>query len=210
MLAVNVPATVGLIVLGAPIVGLLLERGAFTPGDTEATAAALLFYAPGLAGYSAVRIAVPCFYALGSSLTPACVSMGAVVLNLVLNLILVEIMGYRGLALGTSIVALANAVTLLALLRRRLDGLDLPAILLVCGKISVASAAMGAAAWLVHEGLLDAWSGTGLVTRLGQVSVSIAAGILVLAAAARILRIRELEQVGRQVLERLGRKRADV
>ena len=210
MLAVNVPATVGLIVLGAPIVGLLLERGAFTPGDTEATAAALLFYAPGLAGYSAVRIAVPCFYALGSSLTPACVSMGAVALNVVLNLILVEIMGYRGLALGTSIVALANAVTLLALLRRRLDGLDLPPILLVCGKISVASAAMGAAAWMVHEGLLDAWSGTGLVTRLGQVSVSIAAGILVLAAAARILRIRELEQVGRQVLERLGRKQAEV
>jgi len=58
---------------------------------------------------------------------------------------------------------------------------------------------------MAHERLLDAWSGTGLVTRLGQVSASIAAGMLVLAAAVRILRIRELEQVGRQVLDRLGR-----
>ena len=70
MLVVNVPATVGLIALGVPVVQLIFERGSFTPEDTAATAAALLFYAPGLAGYSAVRIAVPCFYALGSSVTP--------------------------------------------------------------------------------------------------------------------------------------------
>ena len=206
MLVVNVPATVGLIVLGAPIVELVLERGAFTPTDTAATAAALLFYAPGLAGYSAVRIAVPCFYALGSSLTPACISMGAVALNVALNLVLVEIMGYRGLALGTSIVALANAVTLLAVLRRRLHGLDLRRVLATCGKIAVASAAMGGAAWMTHESLLDAWEGAGLATRLARVSTSIAAAVLVLAAAARALRIRELEQVGRQALGRLGRR----
>ena len=208
MLAVNVPATVGLMVLGAPIVQLVLERGAFTPADTAATAAALVFYAPGLAGYSAVRIAVPCFYALGSSLTPACISMSAVALNLVLNVILVQIMGYRGLALGTSIVALVNAVLLLAVLRRRLHGLDLSRVLSVLGKIGVASAAMGAAAWMTHEHLIDAWGGAGLLARLGRVSASIATGVVVLAAAARLLRIRELEQVGRQVLTRLGRKPA--
>ena len=208
MLAVNVPATVGLMVLGAPIVQLLLERGAFTPADTGATAAALVFYAPGLAGYSAVRIAVPCFYALGTSLAPACVSMSAVALNLVLNVILVQIMGYRGLALGTSIVALVNAVILLALLRRRLHGLDLPRVLLVLGKVAVASAAMGAAAWMTHARLIDAWDGAGLVDRLARLSASITAGVLVLAAAARLLRIGELEQVGRQVLTRLGRKPA--
>ena len=49
MLMLNVPATVGLIVLAQPIVSLLLERGRFTADDTAATAAALMFYAPGLA-----------------------------------------------------------------------------------------------------------------------------------------------------------------
>lgn len=205
MLVVNVPATVGLIVLGAPVVELIFERGSFTADDTAATAAALLFYAPGLAGYSAVRIAVPCFYALGSSITPTGISMAAVTLNIALNLVLVELMGYRGLALGTSIAALANAVALLAVLRGRLRGLDLPRVLLVFGKIAIASAAMGAAAWTTHEHLGDIWDGGGDLERLGRVSASITAGVLVLAAAARILRIGELEEVGRQVMARLGR-----
>ncbi len=203
MLVVNVPATVGLVALGAPIVELIFERGSFTAQDTAATAGALLFYSPGLAGYSAVRIAVPCFYALGSSVTPTSISMAAVALNIALNLVLVERMGYRGLALGASIAALVNAVVLLAVLRRRLHGLDLPRVLSVFAKIVVASAAMGTAAWTTHGYLLDTWDGAGLAVRLVRVSASIASGGLVLAAAARILRIRELEQVGQQVLARL-------
>ena len=47
----------------------------FTPHDTAATAAALMFYAPGLLGYSAVKIASPSFYSLGDSRTPATVSV---------------------------------------------------------------------------------------------------------------------------------------
>src|SRR6185436_11411753 len=65
MMVLNVPATLGLIVLATPIVQLLFERGHFLPSDTEATAAALRWYAVGLVGYSAVRIAAPTFYAIG-------------------------------------------------------------------------------------------------------------------------------------------------
>ena len=144
MLIFNVPAMVGLIVLAQPIVELIFERGSFLPSDTTATAAALIFYAPGLLGYSTVRLAVPCFYALQNSLTPTLVSMSAVGLNIVLNLILVKIIGHRGLALGTSIAALVNALTLLYLLRRRLGGLDVGRLLLTFLKISIAAILMGA------------------------------------------------------------------
>jgi putative peptidoglycan lipid II flippase len=64
MLMLNIPATIGLFVLATPIVQLLFERGRFLPADTAATAAAARFYAIGLAGYSAVRIASPTFYAI--------------------------------------------------------------------------------------------------------------------------------------------------
>ena len=70
MLMLNVPATIGLMVLAEPIVALIYERGEFTPSDTAATAAALMFYAPGLLGYSAVKIASPTFYSLRDSRTP--------------------------------------------------------------------------------------------------------------------------------------------
>ena len=203
MLTVSVPATVGLIVLGQPIVELIFERGSFTPADSAATAAALLFYAPGLAGYSAVRIAVPCFYALGNSRTPAMISMGAVALNIVLNLALVQVLGYRGLALGTSIAAVANAVLLLILLRRRLDGLDLPRVCLTLGKMVVASAAMGAVAWWFHGWLVEMWEGVSLSLRLLRVTASMAVAVAVLFVAARALRVREVDLAIAQVMARL-------
>ncbi|GIT66869.1 MAG: hypothetical protein Ct9H300mP25_03410 [Acidobacteriota bacterium] len=45
MLILNVPATVGLIALGHPIVQLIFERGSFSSIDTVSTTAALLFFA---------------------------------------------------------------------------------------------------------------------------------------------------------------------
>ena len=59
---------------------------------------------------------------------------------------------------------------------------------------------------MTHARLAEAWPGAELVTRLGRVSTSIAVGVAVLATASLILRIRELEQVGRQVLDRLVRR----
>lgn len=205
-LAINVPATVGLMVLAAPIVAIIFERGAFTPTDTASTAAALLLYAPGLAGYAAVRIAVPCYYALGSSRTPAVISVAAVALNIGLNLALVRVLGYRGLALGTSVAALANALALLILLRRRLDGLDLRRVLTLVGKVSLASTAMGAAAWIVHDRLLDPWEGAAFAVRLGRLAAAIAAGLVVLVLSARLLRLRELDEAAGLVAARLRRR----
>ena len=203
-LILSVPALVGLIVLASPIVGLIFERGSFLPSDTPRTAAALMFYAPGLLGYAAVRIAVPCFYALQNSVTPTLVSVFSVALNIVLNLILIRLMGFRGLALGTSIAALVNGGILLVLLRGRLGGLDTARVRRTFVKITVAAGLMGIAVWAAHGWLVDVVSGTSLFARLLQVFGSIGCGLLVLVVGARLLRIDELEQARRQILSRLG------
>src|SRR5690606_24614998 len=106
MLMLNIPATVGLMVLALPIIELIYERGNFLPVDSANTAAALMFYAPGLIGYSAVKIASPTFYSMRDARTPVLVSMASVAVNLGLNLYLVRVMGFRGLALGTAIAAI--------------------------------------------------------------------------------------------------------
>src|SRR5436190_8837632 len=124
MLMLNVPATAGLAALATPIVKLIYEHGRFTPADTAATAAALMCYAPGLVGYSAVKLISPSFYALGTSRIPVMASAASVIVNIALNLVLIRIMGHRGLALGTAIAALVNGGLLFALLGRRLGGLD--------------------------------------------------------------------------------------
>ena len=74
----NVPATIGLIVLAHPIVALLLERGRFTPRRHRRHRRRADVLRAGLLGYSAVKIASPSFYSLRDSRTPVIVSVVAV------------------------------------------------------------------------------------------------------------------------------------
>jgi putative peptidoglycan lipid II flippase len=205
MLMLNVPATVGLVVLSQPIVELIYERGEFTSADSVATAAALMFYAPGLLGYSAVKIASPTFYSLRDSRTPVIVSVASVAANLALNLILVEVMGFRGLALGTSIAAVFNAVILLALLSRRLGGLDAGRIAGSGLRIAAASAVMGIVVWYVSAWLTAAMPGPGFGLKLARVGISIAAGLGALLVSGRVLRIEELDDALGRVVARVRR-----
>jgi putative peptidoglycan lipid II flippase len=194
MLMLNVPATVGLVVLAHPIVALLLERGHFRVHDTASTAAALMFYAPGLVGYSAVKIASPSFYSLRDSRTPVTVSVVSVLVNLGINLALVRVLGYRGLALGTALAAMFNAATLLWFLRRRLHGIEGRRLSISLAKILLASAAMGVAAYGSVAWLQAAWPGDELIRRAVRLGAGILFAIAVLAGAARLLRIEEFQE----------------
>jgi putative peptidoglycan lipid II flippase len=203
MLMLNVPATAGLIALASPIVTLLFQHGRFGAGDTAATAAAVMAYAPGLIGYSVVKLAVPTFYTLRESRTPVIVSAVTVALNIVLNLTLVRSVGYLGLALGTALAALFNAAMLLWLLSSRLDGLDGRRVAVAFFKILAAALVMAVAAWWL-EGLLDRlWPRPSVLWQLARVSAAIAVALGVLALAARILRIDEFNEAVGTVTTRL-------
>jgi len=203
MLMLNVPATAGLIALALPIVALIFQHGSFTRADSGATALALACYAPGLVGYSAVRFAVPAFYALHDSRTPVTVSVATVLLNVALNIALVRAIGYPGLALGTAVASLFNAVVLLWLLRARLDGLDEGRLTTSFVKIGVASIVMGVAAWQANGVLLRAVAGEAVLPRLIRVSGDIAFALAVLVLAARVLRIAEFAEAIATVRRRI-------
>jgi putative peptidoglycan lipid II flippase len=205
MLMLNVPATVGLVTLAAPIVRVIFEHGRFQPSDTASTAAALQFYALGLVGYSVVRIASPTFYALGRNRVPVTVSIITVLVNAALNVALVRTMGFRGLALGTSIAALFNAFVLLVLLRRQLAGLHESRLLTSLARIAAASAAMGAAAIAVDAGLERWWPSALLLVQLMRLAVTIGVAVAVLAGAAWLLRIGEFKDGMALVLRRFRR-----
>ena len=208
MMALNVPATVGLIVLSVPIVRVIFEHGRFLPSDTLATAAALQFYAVGLVGYSIVRIASPTFYALGRNRTPVMVSVVTVLVNAGLNFLLVRTMGYRGLALGTSVAALFNATVLLVLLRRDLDGLEGRRLASSFIRIMAASAVMGVVAVFVDRQLSTMLPAGSLAWQIVHVGADIVAALGALALAAWVLRIKEFNESVLMVLRKVGRRRA--
>jgi putative peptidoglycan lipid II flippase len=210
MLMLNVPATVGLMVLATPIVALIFEHGAFTPAHTAATAAALAFYAPGLVGYSAVKIAVPSFYSLRDSRTPVIVSAATVLLNVVLNLTLVRVMGFTGLALGTAASAIFNASVLLWLLRARLAGIDERRVAGSFARIGAASLVMGIAAWATDAGIA-AWLPSRSVPVMAlRVAASITVAVVVLDRAARLFHAQEFNNARAMVLARVrpGKRQA--
>jgi putative peptidoglycan lipid II flippase len=206
MMILNVPATVGLIVLAEPIVRLMYERGRFLPSDTIAAAAALRFYAVGLLGYSVVRIASPAFYALGQSRTPVTISFVTVLANAALNFGLVRAMGYRGLALGTSIAALLNAGLLMLMLRRRLDGIEGGAITGALLRIAVAAGLMGVAAAAADAFLSARIPGHGIAAQLVRVGATIGLALAVLAVAAHVLRVPQFAEAVSMIKRRLRRR----
>ena len=203
MLMLGVPATVGLMVLSEPIVRLIFERGQFHAASTALVAGALFYYAPGVLGYSIVKIASPTFYSLQDTRTPVLISVISILLNLGLNLWLHTLMGFRGLALGTALAACVNAALLLWLLARRLGGLDGRRVVQAFVKIAVASAVMGVAAWFTHAWLAGVWPSPRFVPQLLRVSSTIAISLAVLALSAHLLRIDEFRLAVGRVLARL-------
>ncbi len=200
MLMLNLPATIGLVVLSSPIIALIFEHGRFTPADTAATAAALACYAPGLIGYSAVKLISPAFYAMGNSHAPVIATAASVAVNVGLNLMLVQPLGHRGLALGTSLASLLNAGMLFWLLRARLGGLEGKRLLNSMIRISLASAAMAVAAYYAERFLHVPFGGRNVTAQAVRVFGAIGIAMIVLAISNHILGVEEFARLRRRAL----------
>ena len=191
-LVLTIPSAVGLMVLGRPIVALLYQHGTvFTSNDTDHTAAALAFYAVGLAGYSALKILAPAFYALGDARTPMAISLASIAVNFFMNWWLVGILQERGLALSTSMVAVLNCVLLYALMRRKIGGIEGRKTATAVLKILIASALMAVVCWALSRSL-GSWLPANLAGRSLQVGVSVGAGATAFYFASRLLGVHEL------------------
>lgn len=118
------PAMLGLIFLRTPIVHLFFEHGTFTQRDTAETAMAVLCYAVGLWAFGGVRIIVAAFYSLQDTKTPAISAAIAVTANIAFSLLLMAPLGVSGLALATALAGMVNGGILVAVLNRRLGGVE--------------------------------------------------------------------------------------
>jgi putative peptidoglycan lipid II flippase len=127
----------------------------------------------------------------------------SVAFNISLNLLLVRLLGFRGLALGTAASALFNGVALMWLLRRRLGGVDGRRVGLAFFKVLAAALFMAAIAWSTERWLAGAVPGTSTAVKLARVVGSIGSGLAGLALAARVLRIAEFAEAVHAVKARL-------
>ncbi len=154
-LLLTVPASVGIAVLAEPITATLFERGAFTPEDREAVAAALLAFSFALPAYVLNKALTPGFFGRHDTVTPVKSAGAAFIVNVVASLALIQGYGHLGIALASSLSAWMNAVTLYVILHRRGHIKPDARLKKRVPRLILAAAAMGAAVWAALHFALD-------------------------------------------------------
>ena len=203
----TIPSAVGLAILSRSLVGLVYQHGAFSANDTEQTALALALYCVGLAGYAAIKVLTPAFYALDDVRIPALTSLSSIAINYALNWTFVRELGWGhgGLAFSTSSVALFNFCVLFWFMRRKIGGIEGRRLLSSILRIGLATILMGAAcagsSYAIRQVLGESFLG-----RLVDISVSIPFGATILFAACRLLHVSELESALAAIRGRFGKR----
>ena len=193
VLMLAIPASVGLVILGKPIVQLVFERRSFTPEMTRMVAWALTWYAAGMVGHSVVEVVSRAFYAMNDTKTPVFILFAAMLLNMGMSFGFSKLfdsvgwMPHGGLALANSLATALEMCALLFFMNRRLKGLEAKRVwdcVLKCG-LSAALMGLSAVMWLklTHFSCF--------VTVLGGIliAVGVYGGMLIL------LRVEELTQL---------------
>jgi putative peptidoglycan lipid II flippase len=190
----SIPATLGLIALGKPLVSLLFERGAFEATSTNAVAWALNFFALGLVGHAGLEIVARAFYALHDTFTPVWVGWLAMGLNVALSLTLPTVFAstglqpFGGLALANSIATLLEFGVLLILIRQRMNGIQ--------GRRMVGALAKSGLAALAMVAVLLGWQAA--LPRAGSLTIGgggVVLGLGVYLIGSILLRTEELRAV---------------
>jgi putative peptidoglycan lipid II flippase len=124
ILYLSIPSTIGLLILGRPLIQVIFERYEFDAESTQFTYWALAFYSLGLISHSVLEIVTRAFYALHNTKTPVVVGVITMGVNIILSWILmawfdrVGLASHGGIALASSIAVTLETIWLVNRLRR--------------------------------------------------------------------------------------------
>lgn len=112
ILAISIPAGIGLLVLARPIIGLLFNWGSFSLDDVEATFPLLVIYAIGLPFYSLATFATRGLHARKDMVTPVRIAGFCLVINALAGYGFMQFAGAAGLAAANVLAAGVQAALL--------------------------------------------------------------------------------------------------
>ena len=183
------PATLGLIALGEPIVRMLFQHGAFTAADTVDTARALTWLALGLPANVLVKALSPAFFAREDTVKPLLATLKGLAVAIVLAVVLGRIYGAAGIAAAIAAGAWSNAFSLMrqgaatfgfsidAAARRRLP------------RIAAAALAMGGLLWLAATSVLPMAATAHGLAQAALLGVLISCGMAVYGLLLALFRV---------------------
>ena len=205
MLLLALPATVGLALLRVPLVRVLYERGSFDATSTQMVAWALLWYALGLTGHSLVEVLSRAFYAMHDTKTPVLVGVAAMTGNILLSFFFSRLFSQigwlplGGLALANTVATAVECLVLLAIMRRRLNGIDGKQILRTGALAIIGSTMMGL--------ILIGWMALfGNFNKFLVLAVGVILGVGVYGVMLWLLKVPEAGAIVRRIKGKLAEK----
>lgn len=186
------PAAIGFFIIGEDVVRLLLEHGVMTGPSTDLVASVLRFFVIGLLPFSIFQLFLRAYYALQNTKTPFLVNVGAVALNMAVNIPMFKWLGVEGLAAGHASAYIFGSFALGWMLSKRIGGLGMRRILGAAGRIGGAALAMGAVVWASASFMRNLVGTETLVDQILVVGIPVAFGGAVYLACAAALRVEEL------------------
>ena len=115
---ITVPAAIGLTILAGPMLATLFQYGKMTPFDVQMSTLSLTAFAPGLIGFTLIKVLAPGYYARQDTRTPVRIGVICMISNVAINLVVIWKLKHAGLALATSLSGFLNAALLYHGLRK--------------------------------------------------------------------------------------------
>jgi putative peptidoglycan lipid II flippase len=186
----TLPAAVGMMVMPAPMINIVYERGAFTSETTQLAAAALAAFAAGLPSFVLVKVFSPAFFAREDMRSPLYFSIAAVATNVVFSLALFGRYGHVAIAIATSVSGWVNFLLLAGTLWTRNQFRPSTTTLRRVWLIALASAAVGFLLYFAQLWFPEAFGHPRLLVRLaaviGAISLSMALYFAIVIATGAI------------------------
>ncbi len=171
----GVPAAIALYLLALPLISSIFMHGALTPVDALMASFSLQIFAVALLPLVLVKVLAPAFFAHEDTRTPFRISLVAIGVNIVVNLLLFRIMGHVGLALGTACAAWVNAMLLARTLVRKDRLVFSPDSWRFLGKCALAAGLMASFLLSLAPGSGD-WLAASVLTRATWLAGLVAGG----------------------------------
>lgn len=195
MVGLLLPASVLYIVIARPAMRMLLRYGQTSTLSADYVARILQIFTVTLVGYSLWLFFLRAFYAQQDARTPVLINLGRSALTIVLGFALYPRFRVEGLAWADVIGWSLGSIVSMAVLSRRLGGLDWAGLARRSGRVVAATVPSGALAWVALralEGRLEGAAGEA-VTTLGVLVVGTAA-FIVIGRASGVEEVRDLRR----------------
>lgn len=195
VLAIGLPASVGLVLLSRPLTELLFHHGAFNEHDALQTTRMIAAYGVGVWAYCALLIVHRVFYSMNDQRTPLRIGLFGMGANLALSLTLIYPLGGRGLAYATALTAAGQFLAAVWCLQANLGQMNWRSVTVSLVKVAVASLVMTGLTLTSLE-LLPETGGT--LSRLLRVMFPLVCAIITYFIFAYLLGVAELADLFRR------------